>query len=71
MPPYEAFLSGDNLAKFWDFVKWILFFVAPGILIWVALMAIGHLIEVIKKSVAGEANKDSKDDDDDYDIYHY
>jgi len=68
MPPYYAFLSGENLVKFWDYAKWILFLVAPGVLIWIALQAVGHLIEVIKKSVASEANKE---DDDDYDVYRY
>ncbi|MFO1442673.1 hypothetical protein KDN24_05525 [Bacillus sp. Bva_UNVM-123] len=67
MPAYEAFLSGENLVKFWEFVKWILFLVAPGVLIWIAVQAIGHLVDVVKKSIAGEANKD----DDDYDVYRY
>lgn len=68
MPPYEAFLSGENLVKFWDIVKWLLFLIAPGLLIWIAIEAVHHLITVVRKSVTDEANKD---DDDDYDVYRY
>ncbi|MDP4086018.1 MAG: hypothetical protein Q8934_15550 [Bacillota bacterium] len=68
MPSYQAFLSGDNLITFWNNVKWLLFLVAPGVLIWISMDAISQLIEVVKKSLL---KHDDDDDNDDYDIYHY
>lgn len=69
MPAFQSFLSGNNLVTFWDNVKWLLFFVAPVIMIFFGLDAIKLLIRVIRGSVADEGNKD--DDDDDYDVYRY
>lgn len=68
MPAFQSFLSGNNLVAFWDNVKWILFFVAPIVMIFFGLDTLKLLIRVIRGSVADEANKD---DDDDFDIYRY
>lgn len=68
MPEYQTFLNPTNLDTFWGFVKWVLFFVAPTLMIWVAVVAVGHLVGVIRKAMH-ESDKD--DTDDEYDIYHY
>ncbi|MEH7126016.1 hypothetical protein V7127_22655 [Bacillus sp. JJ1773] len=65
MPAFQSFLSGSNLTAFWDNVKWLLFFVAPVIMIFFGLDAIKLLIKVIRGSVADEGNKD------DDDVYRY
>ncbi|USK56372.1 hypothetical protein LIS82_07840 [Cytobacillus solani] len=69
MPAFQSFLSGNNLVAFWDSVKWLLFFVAPVIMIFFGLDALKLLIRVIRGSVTEEGNKDN--DDDDYDVYRY
>ena len=65
--PYQSFLSGTNLTTFLGNLKWLLFFIAPGLLIFVAAGALEHLIEVIR----GLFSSNDKKDDDDYDIDYY
>jgi hypothetical protein len=67
MPPYEAFLSGDNLKQFWDYVKWFVFLGAPGLAILLATDTVERVVTMIKDSFEGK----SKDDDDDDDVYYY
>lgn len=69
MPEYVTFLNDARTAQFWEWVKWILFFVAPIIMIFFAIPIVGLTIQMIKK-IFGAAEK-QKDDDDDYDVYRY
>ncbi|MBP3040573.1 hypothetical protein J9303_13865 [Bacillaceae bacterium Marseille-Q3522] len=72
MPEYQSFLSGQNLIDFWNQVKWLLFFVAPIVLIFFAVDIIQILVRVIKGQILDESVKSKRDDeDDDYDIYRY
>lgn len=64
--PFQSFLSGSNLTVLLSNLKWILFFVAPVILIAVALDSLGYLINVIKGLFIKE---ESNDDDFDYKNY--
>lgn len=64
MLEYQTFLDGQNMAQFWEFVKWFLFLVAPMVMIWVAIEVIGWLIKIIR-----EATDDKEKNDDD--IYYY
>jgi hypothetical protein len=68
MPDYQAFLSGQNLTEFWNNVKWLLFLVAPIILIFFATDMVADVVRLIRRSIAGEAEKEDKDDDD---VYYY
>ncbi|HHY22576.1 MAG TPA: hypothetical protein GX525_12035 [Bacilli bacterium] len=68
MPEFQTFLSGSNLDDFWYYVKWLLFFSAPVVMIVFALSAVSHLIDVIKKALK-KSDEDEKDDD--YDVYRY
>lgn len=68
MPEFQTFLSGGNLDEFWYYLKWVLFFVAPIVMIYFAIHAVDHLIGVLKKSLH---KADEDDHDDDYDIYRY
>jgi len=69
MPEYVTFLDGTRSAQFWENVKWIMFFVAPIIMIFFATDVVGMVIKMIRKIVGAGENK--KDDDDDYDVYRY
>lgn len=69
MPDYQSFLSGANLEEFWANVKWLLFYVAPVIMIFVAVYAVGHVVKMVRSSIGKESVKD--DDDDDYEVYRY
>jgi hypothetical protein len=68
MPEYQSFLSGTNLAAFWNNVKWLLFLVAPIIMIFYATDAVALVVGMIRKAIGGQAEKD---DDDDDDVYYY
>lgn len=65
--PFQSFLSGSNLTVLLSNLKWILFFVAPIILIAVALDLLGYLITAIKSIFV----KDEQNDDDDFDYKNY
>ncbi|MBU8905572.1 hypothetical protein KH400_03060 [Desertibacillus haloalkaliphilus] len=71
MPSYQTFLSGNRLGDLFTNIRWLLFFVAPIVMIWFAIKAIGLLILTIRKIFdSGDRNR-RRDDDDDYDVYHY
>lgn len=67
--PYQAFLSGINFTSLLENIKWFLFFVAPIVLIAVALDLLGHMTNIIRSLFGKEDNKN--DDDDEYEIKHY
>jgi len=73
MPPYQTFLNPENLGIFWGNVKWILFFIAPCIMIWVAIHAVGMLIQVVKKALheADQEEREGKKEDDEIEVYRY
>ncbi len=63
LPQYTSFLNADNMGEFWKILKWVLFYIAPIIMIWFAIHAVTELIARIKSSVSGE--------DEDREIYYY
>jgi len=67
MPPYQTFLNDERLPQLFGWAKWILFYIAPGLMIAVAFLALNLLIDVIKNIF----KKDKEDHDDDYEIYKY
>jgi hypothetical protein len=69
MIEYQTFFTPSRLDEFWLMVKWVLFFVAPGIMIYFAVHAVGWLVHTIRVSLLGEAQKEEKDDD--YEVYRY
>jgi hypothetical protein len=67
MPAYQSFLSGENLVTFWNNVKWMLFLVAPIIMIFFATDTIGFLFRAIRKAFGAVDEKEKEDDD----VYYY
>lgn len=68
--PFQTFLDGAMLGQFWEFVKFILFYVAPIVMIYVALELVAWVIRAIRGTMT-EADLDHDrrrrhDDDDDY-----
>jgi hypothetical protein len=51
------------MGEFWKIMKWVLFYIAPIIMIWFAIHAVTEFISRVKGSVSGE--------DEDRDIYYY
>jgi hypothetical protein len=68
MPDYQTFFNATNLETLWSNVKWILFFVAPGVMIWTAIHAVELLISVVRETTTSETDRK---DEEDFDIYHY
>ncbi|EEK97302.1 hypothetical protein ACS47_04945 [Bacillus cereus] len=69
LPPTHAFLSGENLTQFWKYMKWVLFYIAPGLMIAMCFPAVGKLIEIIKNIFSDDHEKE--DEKDDYDVRYY
>jgi hypothetical protein len=69
LPEFQVFLTPDRQADLMQVVKWLLFFVAPVVLIMVALQVVPMVVDVIRDTFS-QAKKDD-DDDDDYDVYRY
>ncbi|MEI5915483.1 hypothetical protein [Bacillus albus] len=69
LPDYQSFLSGQRLEDFWQIVKWLLFFVAPVVMIFFALDVLKEFYQMIMRFVRG--SNEEKDNEDDYEVYHY
>lgn len=66
--PFQTMLDGPNMAQFWEFVKYFLFFVAPIVMIWVAVELVGRFVGVVRNTVEDEEypRRRRYDDEDDY-----
>ncbi|WP_378211118.1 hypothetical protein [Anoxybacteroides rupiense] len=71
MPEFQTFFTPARLNEFWYYVKWLLFYVAPMIMIFAAAGAITLLIMMIRKTIANTNQIDQKENDDDYEIRRY
>lgn len=68
MPEFQTFLNPENMDKLWNNVEWLLFYIAPIVMIYVAITTIGYLIDVIKKAFKSENKNDEQEE---YDIYRF
>lgn len=67
--PYQTMLDGEFMGQFWEYVKYFLFFVAPLVLIWVAIQLVGRLVGVVRNSVEDDdeySRRRRYNDDEDY-----
>ncbi|MBB5324906.1 hypothetical protein HNQ34_002004 [Anoxybacillus tepidamans] len=71
MPEFQTFFTPARLDEFWYYVKWLLFYVAPMIMIFAAAGAISMLVAIMKKSFANTNQVGKQEKDDDYEIRHY
>ncbi len=72
MPEFQTFFTPSRLNEFWYYVKWLLFYVAPVIMIVAAAGALSMFISMIKKSFANTKKIDESDQNDkDYEIRRY
>jgi hypothetical protein len=69
LPDYQSFLSGQRLEDFWQIVKWLLFYVAPVVMLFFALNVLSEFYQMILKFVRGSNGE--KENEDDYEVYHY
>ncbi|MBE3553580.1 MAG: hypothetical protein IMW85_00910 [Thermicanus sp.] len=61
--------SGTHIDEFWLYVKYFLFMVAPGIMIYAAVKGLDFLVNTILDAIHDE--KKEEKDNEDYDVYHY
>ncbi|WP_175615921.1 hypothetical protein [Piscibacillus halophilus] len=66
LPSYELFLNAERMDQFWEVLKWVLFFIAPVIMIFVVPDVLQHLVNAIRKGLGIDKEKDDQDD-----IYYY
>ncbi|GGJ63401.1 hypothetical protein GGR02_001403 [Anoxybacillus voinovskiensis] len=71
MPEFQTFFTPARLDEFWYYVKWLLFYVAPMIMIMTAAGAISLLVVIMKKSFANTDQVGKQEKDDDYEIRRY
>ncbi|MGE6349418.1 hypothetical protein ACQKIY_31270 [Bacillus mycoides] len=67
LPEYTSFLNADNMGEFWKVLKWLMFYVAPIVMIWFAFQSVQEFIYRLKSSTT---EKD-EDFDEDNDVYYY
>ncbi|HDR6318930.1 hypothetical protein [Bacillus thuringiensis] len=67
LPQYTSFLNADNMSEFWKVLKWLMFYVAPIVMIWFAIQSVQEFIYRLKSSTT---EKD-EDFDEDNDVYYY
>ncbi|MDA2627420.1 hypothetical protein PDQ36_30205 [Bacillus cereus] len=67
LPEYTSFLNADNMGEFWKVLKWLMFYVAPIVMIWFAIQSVQEFIYRLKSSTT---EKD-EDFDEDNDVYYY
>ena len=70
LPAYQTFLNSSNMNDFWMILKWLLFFVAPLVMIYVAFELVGWIASLVKKSVTDEDDENRRrrryEEEDDY-----
>ncbi|MCL9969571.1 hypothetical protein MX569_03075 [Anoxybacillus kestanbolensis] len=72
MPEFQTFFTPARLDEFWYYVKWLLFYVAPAIMIVAAAGALSMFIEMMKKSFANTKKIDESDqNNEEYEIRRY
>ncbi|KIQ93622.1 hypothetical protein LH47_02303 [Anoxybacillus thermarum] len=71
MPEFQTFFTPARLDEFWYYVKWLLFYVAPAIMIMAAAGALSMFIAMMKKSFANTKQIDESENNEDYEIRRY
>lgn len=62
-----TFATTENMNTFWGFVKTLLGFASPWVMIAFAILAVGFLLVIIIKAFRSA----EKEDDDDIEVRHY
>lgn len=62
-----TFATADNMNTFWGFVKTLLSFASPWVMIAFAILAVGFLLVIIVNSF----RKAEKDEDEEIEVRHY
>lgn len=73
VPNIGTFFNSRNMSTFWDFVAVLLKYVAPGVLIVVAIFIVGMVVNAAIKAFKKGADDDDdrRKDDDEYDMRYY
>lgn len=73
IPNIGTFFTPQNLEYFWSMLAVLLKFVAPAVLIMLAIYLVGMLLNIIIKAVrkGTDDNDDRRNNDDDYEIRNY
>ncbi|MFP7202636.1 hypothetical protein SFC08_16825 [Lysinibacillus halotolerans] len=65
-----SFATTENMNTFWGYVKTLLGFASPWVMLAVSILAVGMLITIVIIAWKN-ASKDKEEDDDDFEIKHY
>lgn len=64
-----SFATDGNMTVFWGFVRTLLSFASPWVMIAVAILAVGMLLAIVVQAFKKASKED--DPDDDIEIRHY
>lgn len=65
-----VFYTPERMAELWKNVESLLSMVSPGVMIWVAITAVGMLLIIIINAFR-QATAPKEEDDDDVEVRHY
>lgn len=73
VPNIGTFFDSKNLKTLWDFVAVLLKYVAPGVMILVAIFCVGLVINLVIRAFkkGSDDDDDRRKDDDEYDMRYY
>jgi len=72
IPQMGTFFTTQRLSVFWDYVGALIKYIAPAIMIAVAIAIVGMVLNVIITAFRkGADSEDRRKDDDDYDMKYY
>lgn len=66
-----TFATPENMNIFWGFIKTLLGFASPWVLIAVAIIAVGMLLVVVVETFRKAEKDDDPSSQDDYEVKHY
>ena len=68
--PQITFFTDARMTELWGYVKMLLTFASPSVLMAVAIIAVGMVLTIVISAWKNAASK-KEEQDDDYEIKHY
>lgn len=73
MPQYQTFLTPERQEALFEYIRYLLFYISPGVMISVAILTVAGVIWLLVYifDEAKKKNNKNNDDDDDVEVYRY
>lgn len=70
MPEHQVFLTDSRMDELFGYVKWLLFYVSPFVMIGIAILTVGMMIAIIV-GIFHVARSRKSENDDETEVYRY